>query len=66
MNRDNEFYRSQQIIELLGKVMSDIHDQYPGKENTKVREMLLKPYRDCCVNLHYGRIKINQHETKVS
>lgn len=46
--------------------MSDIHEQYPGKENTKVREMLLKPYRDCCVNLHYGRIKINQHETKVS
>ena len=55
-----EFERTEQTILHLSKQMSDIHEMYPGKENQKLRENLLKPYRDCCKVLHYERIKLNR------
>ena len=58
-----EFDRTAQTLLHLSKQMSDVHEMYPGKENQKKREALLKPYRDCCVVLHYERIRLNR-ETK--
>ncbi len=58
-----EFDRTAALLVVLAKYMSNIHEVYPGKENQKKREALLKPYRDCCVVLHYERIRLNR-ETK--
>lgn len=55
-----EFDRTTDLLVVLAKHMSDIHEAYPGKENQKKREALLKPYRDCCVVLHYERIRLNR------
>lgn len=59
-----EFNRTAETLKILAKQMSDIHDIYPGKENQKKREVLLKPYRDCCVVLHYERIRFNANTAR--
>ena len=56
MNTEKELLRTEELLKLIGKVMSTVHEDYKGKENNTLRENLLKPYRDCCVILHYVRI----------
>ncbi len=62
--KEKLFIRSGQLVKLLGEIMSDIHEEYPGKDKSVLRENLLKPYRDCCVKLHYARIEYvkNMHK----
>lgn len=58
--KDLEFNRTASVIAFLGKCMSDIHEMYPAKEDRKIREQLLQPYRDCCMKIHYERIRLNR------
>ena len=52
------------LVELGYQVqhMNEIHEKYPGKENTQKREELLKPHRKICIELHYIRIKLLQEK----
>lgn len=62
--KQEEFDRTAEALSFIAKQMSDIHEAYPGKENQKIREKLLQPYRDCCKVFHYERIRLNGEKVK--
>jgi len=53
------FNKSEEAIKSIAKSMSLIHEKYEGKENKELRESLLQPLRDACVDLHKFRIDLN-------
>ena len=48
--------QSDQILKEQAKLMDAIHEQYPGKENSKKREELLRPHRKYCTDIYYQRM----------
>lgn len=48
------------LIAEQAQLMNIIHEKYPGKENSTLRDRLCKPHRDICIALHYRRIELLQ------
>ena len=42
--KEKLFARSEHLVKLLGEVMSDVHEDHTGKENSTLRENILEPH----------------------
>ena len=53
-----QWYKSTKALEILTQTLSEIHETYPGKENTDAREEQLKPLREACIKIGYWRYQL--------
>ena len=55
---DTLWQKTLDSLSYRSKLLDEIHEKYPGKDNRVLRDSLCKPHRDICVQLHYERINL--------